>query len=128
MYNMLARLCEQQAAVGAVLHSRRDLLHLEHSVEWRLIEDLLDILEPFYDATTYLSSSYTICLRTIDTTNVEINASDSQSIQSVKRAISKDLNSRYQNREIHLIINKSSFLDPRMKTTSPIICSTTKRT
>ena len=57
VHDMLARLCEQQAAVGAALHSRRDLLHLEHSpVEWRLIEDLVDVLQPFKDATTYLSS------------------------------------------------------------------------
>ena len=45
---MLSRLCEQQAAIGAVLHCQRDLLHLEHSpVEWRQIEDLLDFLKPF---------------------------------------------------------------------------------
>ena len=57
MYDMIQRLCEQQAAKYAVLHSHRDLLHLEHSpVEWRLLEDLCEILEPFKDATTYLSA------------------------------------------------------------------------
>ena len=57
MYDMIQRLCEQQAAIYAVLHSHRDLLHLEHSpVEWRLLKDLCEILEPFKGATTYLSA------------------------------------------------------------------------
>ena len=55
---MIERLCEQQVAVAAVLHNHRDLLHLEHSLaEWRLLEDLCKVLEPFKDATTYLSTS-----------------------------------------------------------------------
>ena len=57
MYNMIQRLCEQQAAIYAVVRSHRDLLHLEHSPEeWRLLEDLCNILEPFKDATTSLSA------------------------------------------------------------------------
>ena len=35
VYDMLSRLCQQQAAIGAVLHSQGDLFHLEHiPVEW----------------------------------------------------------------------------------------------
>ena len=53
VYDMIQRLCEQQAARYAVLHSYKDLLDLEHSPkEWRLLEDLCEILEPFKDATT----------------------------------------------------------------------------
>ena len=55
---MIERLCEQQAVVAAVHHNHRDLLHLEHSpAEWRLLEDLCKVLEPFKDATTSLSAS-----------------------------------------------------------------------
>jgi len=55
---MIERLREQQATVTAVLHNHRDLVHLEHSPsEWRLLEDLCKVLEPFKDATTYLSAS-----------------------------------------------------------------------
>ena len=47
VYDMIHRLCEQQAAIYAVLHSHRDLLHLERSPEeWKLLEDLCEILEP----------------------------------------------------------------------------------
>ena len=55
---MIERLCEQQLAVCAVLQNQRSLLHLEHSPEeWRLLQDLCEILEPFKykDATAYLS-------------------------------------------------------------------------
>lgn len=120
---MLVRLCEQQAAVGAVLHSRRDLLHLEHSpTEWRLIEDLLEVLQPFKDATTYLSSENYPTLSVLGPLvvqmkkKVEIGISDSENIKSVKRAIAKNLNTRYQDNEIQLMLNKSCFMDPRMKT------------
>ena len=58
VYDMIEQLYEQQAAVAAVLHNHRDLLHLEHPpTEWRLLEDLCQVLEPFKDATVYLSAS-----------------------------------------------------------------------
>ena len=57
VYDMI-ELCEQQTTVSAVFHQHRDLLHLEHSsAEWRLLEDLSKVFEPFKDATTYLSAS-----------------------------------------------------------------------
>ena len=41
----------------AVLHRRRDLTHLElNCTEWRLLEDVAEVLEPYKDVTTYLSS------------------------------------------------------------------------
>jgi len=55
---MIEQLCEQQAGVSAVLLNHRDLLHLEHSyTEWKLLEDLCQVLEPFKDATVCLSAS-----------------------------------------------------------------------
>ena len=42
-HDMIKRLCEQQPAISAVLHRRRDLLHLEISPEeWRILEDILN--------------------------------------------------------------------------------------
>ena len=120
---MLSRLCEQQAAIGAVLHSQRDLLHLEHTpVEWRLIEDLLDVLKPFKETTTYLSSQSYPTLSVLGPLmvkmkdKIKINPSDSNGIKSVKCAIARDLAQRYQNPTVQLVLNKASFLDPRMKT------------
>lgn len=60
--DMIKRVCEQQPVIVAVLHRRRDLTHLEiSSGEWRILENVADLLEPYKDATTYLSSeSYPI--------------------------------------------------------------------
>lgn len=116
---MLSRLCEQQAAIGAALHSQRDLLHLEHTpVEWRLIEDLLDVLKPFKETTTYLSPQTYPTLSVLGPLmvkmkdKIKINPSDSDGIKSVKRAIARDLAQRYQNPTVQLVLNKASFLDP----------------
>jgi len=62
VYDMIERLCEQQAAVSTVLHNHRDLLHLERSpIEWSL-RTSCQVLEPFKDATVYLSANL-ICSR-----------------------------------------------------------------
>ena len=55
-HDMIKRACEQQPAMAAVLYKRRDLTHLEFSSsEWRLLEDVAEVLEPYKDVTTYLS-------------------------------------------------------------------------
>ena len=121
VYDMIERLCEQQAAVAAVLHNHRDLLHLEHSPsEWRLLEDLCKVLEPFKDATTYLSASRYLTLSVLGPVldkilkNLEEDRSSSV-ISRVNRVIASDLQTRYQDEEICALMNKASLLDPRLK-------------
>ena len=122
-YDMIERLCEQQAAISAVLHHHRDLLHLEHSPsEWRLLEDLCKVLEPFKDATTYLSASRypTLSilgpmLHKILNTLEENDSSTSAAMLRVKHAIASDLRTRYQDVEVRMLLNKASLLDPRVK-------------
>ena len=121
VYDMIERLCEQQAAVAAVLHNHRDLLHLEHSpTEWRLLEDLCKLLEPFKDATVYLSASRYPTLSVLGPILDKIQKNleeggDSPVISRVKRAINDDLKTRYQDNEICELMNKASLLDPRLK-------------
>ena len=123
VYDMIERLCEQQAAVSAVLHQHRDLLHLEHSpAEWRILEDLSKVLEPFKDATTYLSASKypTVSilgpvLHKILTTLEKSDCSTSPLIRQVKTVIASDLKARYQDDEVRMLLNKASLLDPRVK-------------
>ena len=122
-YDMIERLCEQQAAISAVLHHHRDLLHLEHSPsEWRLLEDLCKVLEPFKDATTYLSASRypTLSilgpmLHKILNTLEENDSSTSAAMLRVKHAIASDLRTRYQDVEVRMLLNKALLLDPRVK-------------
>ena len=99
---MIERLCEQQATVAAVLHNHRDLIHLEHSpAEWRLLKDLCQALEPFKDATTYLSASRYPTLSVLGHVLQRIlnNFEEDESstvISRVNRAIASDLQSRYK--------------------------------
>ena len=89
---MILRLCEQQPAIIAVLHQRRDLVHLECSPEeWWIVEDIGDILEPFKVATEYLSGEK---YRTISAVGplisevmveTEFNESDSPTVHELKK-------------------------------------------
>ena len=123
VYDMIERLCEQQAAISAVLHHHRDLLHLEYSpLEWRLLEDLCKVLEPFKDATTYLSarryptlSILGPVLHKILSTLEENDSSTSAAMLRVKNAIAIDLRTRYQDVEVCKLLNKASLLNPRVK-------------
>ena len=55
---MILRLCEQQVAIAAVLHVKRDLHHLELSPrEWHNLKDLINLLGPFKSLTTPVDKS-----------------------------------------------------------------------
>lgn len=121
---MIERLCEQQLAVCAVLQNQRSLLHLEHSPEeWRLLQDLCEILEPFKDATAYLSADQYPSLSTLGPLLAQIRLrlvitsadSCSTAIRNVKKAIASDLNTRYKDPEVCMLMNKATLLDPRLK-------------
>ena len=101
VYDMIERLCEQQAAVAAVLHNHRDLLHLEHlPAEWRLLEDLCKIwnhlkMPPLtlvlqcskYPTLSVLGPVLHKILKTLE-------EDGSSAISAVNRTISNDLQTR----------------------------------
>ena len=108
----------------AVLQNQRALLHLEHSPEeWWLLQDLCEILEPFKDATTYLSADQYPSLSTLGPLLAQIRLklvitpadSCSTAIRNVKKAIASDFNTRYKNPEVCMLMNKATLLDPRLK-------------
>lgn len=124
MHDMIVRLCEQQVAVCAVLQSHRDLLHSEHSPEeWRLLEDLCEILEPFKDATVYLCADTYPGLSALGPLLAQIrlklvtspNDRCSSAIRAVKRAIASDFETCYKHPDVHMLLNKATVLDPRLK-------------
>ena len=105
---MVKRACEQQPAIAAVLHRRRDLTHLELScTEWRLLEDVAEaVLEPYKDVTTYLSSESYPTISTLGPLYKAIqdklapNDEDSAAIQRFKRLLAVDMGSRYQDQAV----------------------------
>ena len=122
-HDMIKRLCEQQPAISAVLHRRRDLLHLEISPEeWRILEDITELLEPYKDVTTYLSAESYPTISALGPLFAAIQAklthsdNDSVAVRSVKSLLAADMSTRYQSTGVSLLLHKASFLDPRFKT------------
>ena len=97
-HDMIKRLCEQQPAISAVLHRRRDLLHLEISPEeWRILEDITELLEPYKDVTTYLSAESYPTISALGPLFAAIQAklthsdNDSVAVRSVKSLLAADM-------------------------------------
>ena len=56
---MIESVCEQQEAIVAIFHTRRELHYLEPSpTEWRILKDLHCLLEHFKDSTEIVSGHY----------------------------------------------------------------------
>lgn len=120
--DMVSRLCEQQAAIAAVLHCKRNLHHLELSPqEWHNMEDIVKLLEPFKNATEVLSGQKyptLSCLAPIleDLRDkLAVQPDDSSVLKATKSAMLKDFDDRYQDADVQLLMNKAAFLDPRFK-------------
>lgn len=119
---MIGSVIEQQEALVAIFHARRELHYLEPSpTEWRILEDLYRILEPFKDSTEILSGHQyptLSCLGPILADlkeKIEQKDEDSRAVKLVKAAIDEDLNQRYVEPSLILLMNTASFLDPRFK-------------
>lgn len=121
--DLISRLCEQQAAIAAVLHGKRDLHHLELSPhEWHILEDLVKLLEPFKNATEIMSGQkYPTfsCLGPILADlheKILVDPLDSKAMKDAKEAMRTDLSGRYQDPAVVALLQKAAFLDPRFKT------------
>ena len=121
--DMASRLCEQQAAIAAVLHGKRDLYHLELSPQkWHDLEDLIKLLEPFKNATEVLSGQKYPTLSCLGPILADLKEKvsddplDSRTMKSAKQAMRIDLNERYKDSDILKLMNKAAFLDPQFKT------------
>ena len=117
--DMVTRLCEQQAAIAAVL---QNLHHLElPPQEWHNMEDIVKLLEPFKDAIEVLSGQRyptLSCLAPIlkDLRDkLAVKADDSNVLKTAKKAMMKDFDDRYQDGDVQLLMNKAAFLDPWFK-------------
>jgi len=121
-YAMIGSVIEQQEALVAIFHAKGELHYLEPSpTEWRILEDLYNLLEPFKDSTEILSGQQyptLSCLGPILADlkeKVEQKDSDSKAIKSAKAAIREDLNQMYLDPSLVLLTKTASFLDPRFK-------------
>ena len=119
---MILGLFEQQPAISAVLHRRHDLVHLECSPEeWRILEDIGDVFEPFKVATEYLSGEQYPTISAVGSLlseikfKIEFSENDSPTVREVKRVLAADMCSRYRDTDVVQAFNMASFLDPRLR-------------
>ena len=129
--DMASWLCEQQAAIAAVLHGKRDLHHLELSPqEWHILEDLIKLLEPFRNATKVLSGQKYPTLSCLGPILADLkekladDPQDSTTTKSAKQAMRIDFSGRYKDSDVLELMNKAAFLDPRFKILAHLSAST----
>jgi len=113
-------LCEQQAAISAVLHGKRDLHHLELSPqEWKIhiLEDLIKLLEQFKNATEVLSGQKYPTLSCLGPILAELKEKladgpqESTTMKSPKQTMRIDLSDRYKDSDILELMCKVAFLN-----------------
>ena len=115
---MIKRLCEQQAAIAAALLPKRNLTHIEiSSEEWRILEDITEVLEPYKDATMYFSAD-TISVLGPRFSDIQrkVTPVQTDSVAVKQFDLAKDMEKQYLDPEIVALLNKASFLDPYFKT------------
>ena len=122
-YEMLKRFLEQQQAICAMLLEDGDNRSLMPSTdEITTMEELVEILKHFYEATEILSGELypTIgvvfpILNRFLTVLLVPDSNDNDVVMKVKGKIKQDLITRYQGDEIENVLHISMYLDPRFK-------------
>ena len=121
-YNMLERICEQQASICASLVDlkRVDLMLQDGDV--KIMEKLVEILKPFFQITeTICGENYTTVssikplLHHLLNTALDSRSDDLGTIKQLKEAVKQNLQQRYQDSETAKLLDIACFLDPRFK-------------
>ena len=134
-YEMLKRFIEQQQAICAMLLEDGDNRSLMPSTdEIATMEELVEILKHFYQATEILSGELypTIgvvfpILNRFLTVLLISGSNDKDVAKKIKEKIKQDLITRYQSDEIENVLHISMYLDPRFKLL-PMLTEEQKRT
>ena len=122
-YEMLARCTEQHQAVCAVLlEDGGDRILMPSSSEFAVIEELVDILKPFNDATKILSGDLYPTLGIVQPVFNQFlsevlpsKPGDRDIVKKIKDAIRQNLSTRYQEEEIETMLLVAMYLDPQCK-------------
>ena len=132
--HMLQRLQEQQAAIAATLMEleSKDTHLMPEGSEWKVIDQLVEMLTPFNLATETMSgekyptiSMIIPLLHKLLNVTLKIHVDDDTCTKEIKEAISNDLCSRYQSTTIQKLLKVATYLDPRCKSL-PFLSNTEK--
>ena len=122
-YAMISRILEQQQAVSAVLAEDRKNWHkMLTDEEFKVIEALSAVLEPFSYLTDALSGEKTVTISAIRPVMKHVidvltmnKDTDSRLTKEIKQKIKDDIIKRYDDDSIQQLMDKAGFLDPRFK-------------
>ena len=120
---MLTRFIEQQQAVCAVLlEDGGDRVLMPSATEFSVIEELVDILKPFNDATEILSGDLYPTIGIVQpvfhrflSEILAAKSEDNDVVKKIKDAIRQNLSARYQEEGIKTLLDVAMYLDPRFK-------------
>ena len=120
---MISHIIEQQQAISAVLAEDRKNWHkLLTDEEFKVVEALSAVLEPFSYPTDALSGEKTVTVSTIRPVMKHIidvltmhKDTDSRLTKDIKQKIKDDIMKRYNDDCIQQLLDKATFLDPRFK-------------
>ena len=120
--HMLQRLQEQQAAIAATLMESKDTHLMPEGSEWKVIDQLVEVLTPFNLATETISgekyptiSMIIPLLHKLLNVTLKLSADDDTCTKETKEAISTDLGNRYQSTTTQKLLKVATYLDPRYK-------------
>ncbi|XP_063757877.1 E3 SUMO-protein ligase ZBED1-like [Eleginops maclovinus] len=123
-YDMVERFCEQQQAVSAVLAEDRKKWHLmPRDTDMTTIEIVRDVLAPLSDFTDALSGEKETTISSVLPLMWKIKAclieeeGDRPLAIEMKNKIRGDFEKRYNDHNLQMTLNTSTFLDPRFKDT-----------
>ena len=121
-FEMMRRLLEQQAAVCAVVIEFEHVDHLPSGDNFKIVENVIEVLKPFKDITETVSGEeYTTVslvkplLHHLLTQSLVIQKEDPVCIPRMKTAMKENLKSRYNIPKVNRLLQVVCFLDPRFK-------------
>uniref|UniRef100_A0AAY4DNR2 BED-type domain-containing protein n=1 Tax=Denticeps clupeoides TaxID=299321 RepID=A0AAY4DNR2_9TELE len=134
-FDMVGRFIEQRRAVCALLDDLPDKSQLlPKESEFTALETFHEILSPLRGLSDLLSGEKDPMLSSVLPLSWKILSclclSDEDSVlaRDMKEKISGELKSRYKNRELQILLNTGTFLDPRFKDTFVIMQNDVKET
>ena len=120
---MMQRVMEQQHAIRMVLSQDRKASHLVPTwQDFDVLESVLEAVKGFADLTNLLSGEKRVTcsatkplIEVINSKIVALKTGYTTLIVEIKERIKRDLNARYQNEAMSLLLDTCSFMDPRFK-------------
>ncbi|XP_064475751.1 E3 SUMO-protein ligase ZBED1-like [Ornithodoros turicata] len=116
---MFSRLLQLREAVSVELATSNSSIDCFTSTQWRLVSDIVDVLQPFYDATVEVSADRypTLSILTPIVFGLMECVSQLQHESTLAKCLFKCMRARFVGYELDEVAHMAMFLDPRFRCT-----------